>query len=77
MTMNILFLLRWELVNGYCYVAYNVWNKMPESIFQKTRGQWDTQEICNGSVVINFTAAISLVSLWLFLFLISRELIIN
>jgi len=35
MTMNILFLLRLELV----IVTYNVWNKTPESIFQITGGQ--------------------------------------
>jgi len=38
MTMSTLFLWRWELV----IVAYNVWCKMPESIFQVTRGQWGT-----------------------------------
>jgi len=58
---------------GYCYVAYNVWNKTSESIFQITRGRWGTKyvmEIWSD----NFTAAFSLVSLWLLLFLISREL---
>jgi len=34
-----LFLRHWELV----IVTYNVWNIWPESIFQVTRGQRDTQ----------------------------------
>ena len=27
---------------GYCYGAYNVWNKTSESNFQITRDQWGT-----------------------------------
>jgi len=27
------------LRTGYCYVAYSVWNKTSESIFQNTRSQ--------------------------------------
>jgi len=44
--MSILFFWRWELI----IVTYNLWNKTAESIFQITRGQWDAQWICNGSV---------------------------
>jgi len=39
MMMSILFLWRSKLV----IVTYNVWSKMPESIFQITRGQWGTR----------------------------------
>jgi len=37
--------------NCFTVDMYNMWNQTPESIFQIPRGQWGTQQICNGSVV--------------------------
>ena len=57
---------------GYCYV--NVWKKMFQPIFRLH----EVSEVLNKCVMWglsdNFTAGFSLVSLWLFLFLISKEL---
>ena len=52
-TMTIIFLWGWELVIVTC----NVWNKMPESILQITRGRWCTF-VKPGSLLLLFMGKI-------------------